>query len=298
MSKSARIFGVIAFVSMGLCFVQFTGYTSANRAAESDQFSRKVNLALRRTAHHLLRHVGDDTSRIAPVKQQAPHTFLVHLNRSFDYSQLPTLLQESFRVYDIRSNYDVAILDCARGEVQLGYNSQDLLARPEVPCRGRRQIDGCYNLKITFSPSETASPLPSMGWIVALGVLMAGFGYVVWRKANAVKSAEVTLDSDKNESRLVRFGDSSLDLTTQTLLSGLNRHSLTYRETKLLRFFIGHANQILPRDLILKSVWEDEGVIVGRSVDVFVSRLRKLLQDDPTVRIVAVHGVGYRLEVQ
>jgi DNA-binding response OmpR family regulator len=51
------------------------------------------------------------------------------------------------------------------------------------------------------------------------------------------------------------------------------------------------------RDLILKSVWEDNGYFVARSLDVFISRLRKYLKPDDSLRIVNVHGVGYKLEV-
>ena len=82
------------------------------------------------------------------------------------------------------------------------------------------------------------------------------------------------------------------------LTSGPNQHKLTYREAKLLQLLANHPNQVLERDQILKLVWEDEGITVGRSVDVFISRLRKLLAEDPTLRITAVHGVGYRFEVK
>ena len=58
-----------------------------------------------------------------------------------------------------------------------------------------------------------------------------------------------------------------------------------------------HPNEVLSRDTLIAKVWEDEGVIVGRSLDVFISRLRKLLKGDDSVQIKTVHGVGYRLEV-
>ncbi|MBK8554245.1 MAG: winged helix-turn-helix domain-containing protein [Lewinellaceae bacterium] len=64
----------------------------------------------------------------------------------------------------------------------------------------------------------------------------------------------------------------------------------------MLAYFVGKPNQILPREQILQDVWEDEGIMVGRSLDVFVSRLRKLLQDDDSIKIMSVHGIGYRLE--
>ena len=88
-----------------------------------------------------------------------------------------------------------------------------------------------------------------------------------------------------------------MDVENQLLYIADTHHNLTYREAKLLHLFVKNKNQLLERDFILKSVWEDEGIIVGRSIDVFVSRLRKLLQEDTSLKIVAVHGVGYRLEV-
>jgi DNA-binding response OmpR family regulator len=103
-------------------------------------------------------------------------------------------------------------------------------------------------------------------------------------------------EADAAASNQVLFGQSRFDPGNQTLFSGAVRHQLTYREAKLLHLFASHPNQLLERDFILQSVWEDEGIIVGRSLDVFVSRLRKMLRDDPSVRMVAVHGVGYRLE--
>jgi DNA-binding response OmpR family regulator len=72
---------------------------------------------------------------------------------------------------------------------------------------------------------------------------------------------------------------------------------LTYRESKLLDFLVHHMGQVLARDEILAAVWEEEGIIVSRSLDVFISRLRKILNKNHSVVIKTVHGVGYRLEV-
>lgn len=96
---------------------------------------------------------------------------------------------------------------------------------------------------------------------------------------------------------LLQFGAFLLDFTGQKLIHLDAVHNLTYREAKLLHLFVTHANQVLERSTIIEKVWADEGVLVGRSVDMFVSRLRKMLKEDATVQIVAVHGIGYRLEV-
>jgi DNA-binding response OmpR family regulator len=73
---------------------------------------------------------------------------------------------------------------------------------------------------------------------------------------------------------------------------------LTNKESKLLSIFAEHPNQIVDRTKLQKEVWEDEGVIVGRSLDVFISRLRKKLEKDATIQLVTVHGKGYKLEVK
>ncbi len=72
---------------------------------------------------------------------------------------------------------------------------------------------------------------------------------------------------------------------------------LTRKEAKLLRLFCLHQNKVIERDIIQKAIWEDEGYFVGRSMDVFISRLRKIFKDDPAVSIQTIHGIGYKLEV-
>ncbi|AUD07213.1 winged helix family transcriptional regulator [Spirosoma pollinicola] len=279
----------------GLLFTQFVGLSAATDNLYSTQ---KVNLALRRTAHHLLRAAGDSTSRIPAVQQLDPHTFRLQLATNFDYDRLPGLLRESFRLHNVMATYDVAVLDCARGEVQLGYSVKDLLRNESIPCVNRSLAAGCYTLQITFnSPAPSAKRVPFLP-LLGIGGLLVGLLFAVRHRKEHTNSTVEQPIASIPASSLIRFGRSSLDLPNLTLITNTTPHSLTYREAKLLRLLVSHPNQILERDQILKLVWEDEGITVGRSVDVFVSRLRKLLQDDPTIKIAAVHGVGYRLEIQ
>jgi DNA-binding response OmpR family regulator len=95
----------------------------------------------------------------------------------------------------------------------------------------------------------------------------------------------------------ISFGQTRLDVANQLMVcQGVQQH-LTFRETKLLRLFAENPDRLLERDYILQQVWADEGILVGRSIDVFVSRLRKKLAADATLSIVAVHGIGYRMAV-
>ena len=286
-----------ALFSVGLLFAQFARLTPASANTGGQRFDEKVNLALRRTAHLLLREAGDSTSRIAPVQHPDAGTFFIRMESAFDYDRLPALLQESFRLHDIHANYDVAVLDGAAGELQLGYNVQEIQAGTAVTCGGRAQGGGGYDLQVRFA-SPATMPNRSVGWwILAGGFLLGGFSYGLWQWAVRRNHLPAPQKTVAEESPGLPFGGSSLDLTNQTLLAGAVRHQLTYREAKLLHLFVSHRQQLLERDFILQAVWNDEGIIVGRSVDVFVSRLRKMLRDDPAVRIATVHGVGYRLEV-
>ncbi|QHV94463.1 winged helix-turn-helix domain-containing protein [Spirosoma endbachense] len=297
MRKVAVIIGLLV---AGLLFTQFVWLTPVVRYTETDHFAQKVNLALRRTTHLLLKEKGDSTSRIPPVQQINATTFIVRLERPFDYGRLPALLQQSLDVHEIKTNYDVAVLDCTNGELQLGYNFRDVSEKNEVPCGGRQQGRGCYNLQVIFKAAEKAHDQQAANWWSwALGVLLLGGVYVVWHRADKTTKEQTMSETGMAEpENLIRVGRVALNMSNQSVKVDGISHVLTYREAKLFHLFVRYPNQVLERDFILKSVWEDEGIIVGRSLDVFVSRLRKLLQPDSTVRIVAVHGVGYRLEVQ
>ncbi|MGV8095878.1 MAG: response regulator transcription factor [Mangrovibacterium sp.] len=69
---------------------------------------------------------------------------------------------------------------------------------------------------------------------------------------------------------------------------------LTYKEAQLLKYFCEHPNTVLSRSEILKSVWGSDDYYLGRSLDVFISRLRKYLNGDPEIKILNIHGIGFR----
>jgi two-component system, OmpR family, response regulator len=94
----------------------------------------------------------------------------------------------------------------------------------------------------------------------------------------------------------LKAGNSTLDVNNLVLNSNGTTTQLTYKEGKVLELLFRHCNSLVERDVFLKTVWESEGFFVARSMDVFVSRLRKFLRDDPRLRIDNVRGVGYVLK--
>jgi hypothetical protein len=258
-----------------------------------DGFSaEKVNLALRRTADGLLRASGDSTSRIPAVEQTTTTVWRVRMDQAFDYDRLPALLQASLELHGIRRPYEVVIRRCFDEAIDLGYHPADFEQNKEVACQGREMPEGCHYIELKFL--EKDGKVNFWAGLTGVFLLVVGglAGYWVSRR---LKIAPIPTEPVEDTDWLT-FGNTRLDVAGQVLLCGGNRETLTFRETKLLKLFASQPNKLLERDLILQEVWADEGILVGRSVDVFVSRLRKKLAADASIGIVAVHGVGYRLE--
>lgn len=76
-----------------------------------------------------------------------------------------------------------------------------------------------------------------------------------------------------------------------------NKYQLTERERDLLLLFIQHDNSILTRDVILTKLWQSADYFNGRSLDVFVTRLRKYLADDDTIQINSIRGIGFKINL-
>lgn len=75
------------------------------------------------------------------------------------------------------------------------------------------------------------------------------------------------------------------------------KQNLTKKEAKILQLLVNHTNKVLPRDIVLNSVWGQDDYFVGRSLDVFITKLRKYLKEDDQVSIANIHGVGFKLMV-
>lgn len=91
------------------------------------------------------------------------------------------------------------------------------------------------------------------------------------------------------------FGNCVLDSVTQVLVTSQATHTLSYKETALLKLLIQHRNMLLPRQVPLMEIWGDDSFYNARSMDVFMSHLRKMLKDEPSVQLMSIRGAGYKL---
>jgi two-component system OmpR family response regulator len=97
------------------------------------------------------------------------------------------------------------------------------------------------------------------------------------------------------EEEIFNIGGYSFDHKRQLLAHEDQKINLTTKESELLKLLCRHKNEVLERNFALKSIWIDDNYFNARSMDVYITRLRKYLKKDPSVKILNIHGRGYRL---
>jgi two-component system OmpR family response regulator len=98
-----------------------------------------------------------------------------------------------------------------------------------------------------------------------------------------------------NDQAEFKIGNYKFDYPHQTLDLKGSQQKLTTKEADLLKLLCLHANDILDRNFALKAIWNDDNYFNGRSMDVYIAKLRKYLGGDPGVEIINVHGKGFKL---
>ncbi|OFY59979.1 MAG: two-component system response regulator [Bacteroidetes bacterium RBG_19FT_COMBO_42_10] len=116
---------------------------------------------------------------------------------------------------------------------------------------------------------------------------------LLYRIQAILKRTKVTTASKKED--IYTIGKYSFEPLKQLLTSNDKSIKLTTKESELLELLCQHGNEILERNFALKSIWIDDNYFNARSMDVYITRLRKYLKNDPSVKILNVHGRGYKL---
>jgi two-component system OmpR family response regulator len=91
------------------------------------------------------------------------------------------------------------------------------------------------------------------------------------------------------------IGDYLFDSQKQQLIKGKEIQKLTTKESELLKLLCNNKNKVLERNFALRTIWIDDNYFNARSMDVYITKLRKYLKDDPSIQIINIHGKGYKL---
>lgn len=279
-------------------------------------------LLMRKIGDQVLRHTGDSSSRVLPVQEKGHHSYLLSFDAPFTFipDSLVAVIDRVVKNSPLPPTYVVEVVNCRLDQVIFGFSIDPDTTRNIVPCRGRLQEKACYRIRLTFHEEASATPLSQgllMGSSIAIALsLLVRFWYTRQRRQastpfvadsaglSALPSPQpvepqtaqpVTATVPLNA---IAIGSFLFYKDSQLLVWGEEKIPLTAKEASVLLIFAVAQNEVVDRDRLMKEVWEDEGVIVGRSLDMFVSKLRKKLQQDPHVSILNVHGKGYKLVVE
>ena len=107
----------------------------------------------------------------------------------------------------------------------------------------------------------------------------------------------VNIRTEIPEEKVFNVSNFVFDTENLTLTLDGKVQSLTKKEAQILKLLFKFKNQVLPREVILNTVWGQDDYFVGRSLDVFITKLRKYLKADESIVILNIHGVGFKLEL-
>lgn len=260
---------------------------------DSDGFDiSRREVLLRRVGHEILLQSGDSTSRVLPVKKIGENEYQIRFEKdlTFQPDSLVNITRRLLVKAPHASDYIVNVLNCGNATVAYGYAISNNAKDDIVACSGRKQPRACYMINIKFKPTgiNTAKNRYLLGGLL----LLASVGFIFLRPVKSKKALP-----EIQPAGTFNLGSVLFDSESRKLAINGKTIDLTLTETRVLLIFASSPNEVIERSRLQKEIWEDEGVIVGRSLDMFISKLRKKLELDPNIRIVVIRGKGYKLEI-
>ncbi|WP_084498203.1 winged helix-turn-helix domain-containing protein [Pedobacter sp. V48] len=263
-----------------------------NRKGNDDFDIARREVLLRRIGHEILLQSGDSTSRVLPVKKIAENEYQIKFENdlTFQPDSLVNTIQRLLARDPLARDYVVNVMNCSDASVAYGYAISKNKKDDIVACIGRRQPKACYMINIKFKPTgiNTLKNEYFLGGLSFLAIV----GFIFLRSVKPRKAL-----SNNQHTGTFNMGSILFDAKNRKLMINGETMDLTGTETRVLHVFASSPNQTIERSRLQKEIWEDEGVIVGRSLDMFISKLRKKLEIDPNIKIVVIRGKGYRLEI-
>ncbi len=253
---------------------------------------KHLEVVLRNLGHQLLLTAKDSTSRVLPVKKLNENTYQVSFQNDFSFisDTLINLVQRTFQKNALATDYIVSLKNCKQKETvfafEINRQTGDLTG-----CRGRKLEVGCYFIEIEFLKTNTFN----FFWLLLLIIPLSFVGFYV--KDTFRKKEEAASIFDNNDYK--QLGSFKFYADNNVLKIENKSITLSEKETKALKIFAENINQIVEREKLMKAIWEDEGIVViSRNVDVLVSKLRKKLSDDNSIKFINVHGRGYKFIIE
>ncbi len=297
-SMKQYIFLVVLSASMVVVAMAFV-------KMDNERPDKHLEIVLRTIGHQVLLHSNDSTSRVLPVKTVNDNTYRISFENSFGFTPdtLMSIVHQQLAKTDRLGDYTVSVNECDQNQTIFAYEVNTVRGDLK-PCRGRKQKKGCYVIEISFPAKKSFN----YGWLLLAFIPVVFAGLYFAGRRNRISESQEFIEEKVDESlpaetksvpaitdykRVGNFvffeSKGILSLNDETI-------ELSVKEGKALSILVSNQNEVVGRDLLMKEIWEDDGVfVITRNVDVLISKLRKRLSADPSVKIVNVHGKGYKM---
>ena len=282
------------FIVLALILLSLLPILPVSGAGNTEVRQMRMRVAMRMIGHEVLLSSGDCESRVLPIRKTG-NQYKIPFEKDFGFDPgvivpvIDRIMQETVP----GTNYLVEMVQCETGAVMYGFEIGNPVNRSLIPCEGRTIPEGCYTLLITLFDAPVSSGQisanASEAWPIATSILTLLI--LIGSASYFMKSKQAA----KTDPDLVLIGASRFDQRNRTLSFRDKQIMLSNKEAELLSILNNSVNKPLEREIILRKVWGDDGDYVGRTVDVFISKLRKKLEQDASVKIVNIRGFGYKL---
>lgn len=252
--------------------------------AGATQFDHSVSVALYA--------VADTMSEHASVEKRSSNYFYVTTNSPISNRKVDTLIQKEFSARNILLDYEIGVYNAE--DDSLVYGNYVKTTATESAKAGCDEMDGINKNFAVLFPSRKSYLVGKMdAWIFATFMLI----FIPWPYfylTGHLRKSPLGLSKNKNQ---IRLANSCLDFHNQHLVVNNVTYRLTHKENQILKLFFENPNQVIDREVFLETIWKKDGFFVARSMDVFISKVRKYLSMDHHIKIENLRSIGYRLHV-
>jgi hypothetical protein len=273
-----------------------TGFTLFCQT-ENNFEQQHMKVLLRMVGHEFLLQIGDSSSQVLPI-EKIEGRYRIQFERDFTIEPdlLSVIASRVFEKNNVRNGYIMEVEACDSNQVVYSLEYDPLTNGNLIPCKSRSLANDCYFFYFTILNNVPVEKNIKQVTSESSWVIYISLGFVIFVALMFLFRKKKKLASPYN-SNWVSIGEYYFDKKNMKLIFRGVEEGLSGKESDLLELFYSNKNKTLEREYILNTVWNDEGDYIGRTLDVSVSKLRKRLREDSTVKIINIRGVGYRFVI-
>ncbi|MEO0584397.1 MAG: winged helix-turn-helix domain-containing protein [Bacteroidota bacterium] len=255
----------------------------------SKQQEQRTHLAVRSIGDELLKSNDDFRTPVPPVQQIDLETYGLTFDQPIEIDPDKLVgLSLKFLHAKIAGKSIVNVYEVDAEEMVYGFEI-DHLEEKNIPCLGRILPASHYRIEFSFFDDTGIQVLyaniPGIS-AASASLFFVCLGFLFWQKKGSLSHNE----------QIIQWNGIALDTTYNQVTQGVHEISLTEKETQILAILFKYGGNLVSREHFIEEIWLKEGVVTERSLDMYISRLRKKTAPLADIQIVNQHGKGYYLK--